>query len=195
MKSNRLTKAMSFMLAIMLCLWCIPLSAFATEVEDNIPEIQTIEEAGITREEAIEVLGLSHEEAQDVKFYALRSTNQLVLNSGDTHKFPTFTFTSYNVGSYFTVNANKIMYGVIWEIKDGQPAATLEVKLYPYGEPCAYTAFIRSEMDGGDKRYTTKSEWINAYNGVDYHFVYEAKAWTGDDRPVTSSVTMVIGVV
>lgn len=195
MKSKRLTKGMSFALAIMFCFLLLPFPVLAAETENDIPEIQTIEEAGISREEAIEVLGLSHEEAQDVEFYALRSTNQLILNSGDGYKFPTFTFTSYNVGSYFTVNANKIMYGVIWEIASNQPAATLEVKLYPYGEPCAYTAYINSGNSEGDKRLTTKSNWIDAYNGVDYHFIYEAKAWTGDDRSVTSSVTMVIAVV
>lgn len=195
MKSKSFTKITSFMLALMFCFLLVPFSAFAAEVENDSLKIQTIEEAGVSREEAIEVLGLTDEEAQNIKFYALRSTEQLTFNSGDFYEFPTFTFTDYNVGSYFTVNADKIMYGVIWELEDGQPAATLEVKLYPYGEPCAYSAFIRTTMDGGDKRLTTKSEWIDAYNGVDYHFIYDANAWTGDPRSVTSSVTMVIAVV
>ena len=195
MQSKNMKKFVSFMLAIVMCMISTALPVFAAEEKSRNSEIQPIEELGISREEVIEALDLTEEEAEKAQFYAVNGARQRTFNSGDTYKFPTFTFTDYNVGSYFTVNANKIMYGVIWEIGADQPAAKLSVKLYPYREPCAYTAGINTTNEDGAKRLTTKSSWIAAYKGVDYHFVYEARAWEGDTRSVTSSVTMVIAVL
>lgn len=197
MKSNRFGKVISFMLALILCFSCLSFSALAADLkeENNSPEFQTIEEAGITREEAMEVLKLTPEEAKGVNFYALTNTNQLVFESGDAYTFPRFTFTDYNIGQYFTVNANQLMFGVIWELPSDQPAATLNVDLYPYDEPSAYNIYLSTPSAGSeDKRLTARSEWIDTYYGVDYHFVYEADAWAWDPRSVTSSVTVVIGL-
>lgn len=200
MKSKRKTKVISILLALVMCISMFSSSAFAVEeiptVDSTSLNVQSIEEAGISREEAIEILGLTPEEAKSITFYALRSSDQLTLNSGDVHTFDKFTFTDYNIGSYFTVNANKLVYSVIWELPSGQPPATLDVDLYPFGESRAYHIHLTSSMYTEDNSVmSSRSEWIDTYYGVDYHFIYTADAWEWDLRPVTSSVTMIVGVV
>lgn len=199
MMHKQFVKILSLFFIFVLCASVFTCSAFAaasSESEEPMMEVESLEDAGISRETAMEVLGLTPQEAENMNFYALKSPRQLSFQSGDTYAFPKFTFTDDNIGSYFTVNANKLIYGVIWEVPSNQPAATIDVELYPYGQPRAYNIHLTTNLDAeGNQRITGKSDWINTYYGVDYHFIYKADAWEWDDRPVTSSVTMVIGVV
>lgn len=198
MKIKRLFNPLSLLLSLVMC-FSLSSYAFAAEPspsESDVPvQLQSIEEVGISREEAMEALGLTAEEAKDVDFYAVQSQDQLVLNSGDAHTFDKFTFTDYNVGSYFTVNANQLKYGIIWELDASQHAATLRVSLEPYGEDPADSILITTGNESGYRRYTRQSDWISTYYGVDYHFIYESDAWAWDPASITSSVTMVVGVV
>ena len=198
MKNKRVFKFWSILLSMVMCFSTYTCSAFAAEnlsEETSSVEVQNIEEAGISRQKALEVLGLTAEEAEGVDFYALTSSNQRVFESGDVYTFPTFTFTNNNIGSYFTVNATKLIYGIVWQVPADQPAATLDVELYPSGEPRAYNIHLSTTSDRvGTQVLRDSSGWINTYYGVDYHFVYKAAAWYGDPRSVTSSVTVIIGV-
>ena len=188
------------MLALTFCFSCLSFSALAADVkeENNDLEFQTIEEAGITREEAAEALGLTPEEAKNVDFYAVTDADHLVLNSGDTHAFNRFTFTDSNTGSNFTVRANQLKFGVIWELPASEPEAILDIGLCTYQNSRVYTLRKNSlaVSSSGDKRLTAQSDWIyDITYGIDYHFVYRLEniEWTGES--ITSSITMVVGVV
>lgn len=201
MKNKRLLKNWSKLLALVICMFIFPSSAFASEpLLTEKEQVKNLEEVGISREEACKLLDLSIEEAKDVKFYVLNADDHLVIDANDPdnnpYKFPSFTFTDDNVGNYFTVNGDKLMYAVVWNISDDQPAATLDVELYPYGEERAYNLHLTTDLEAvGDQEIYAKSPWIDTYYGVDYHFIYTADAWAWDPRSVRSTVTMIVGVV
>lgn len=200
MKNKRSLKLWGMLLVLAMCFSIFPCSAFAAETSsaENVSvQVQSIEDAGISRETAMEVLGLSAEEAKNMDFYAIKSPRQLTFNSGDTYTFPKFTFTGDNIGSYFTVNATKLKYGAIWEIPSSQPACAIDIYLYPYGGGYDYKLRLTSFMDSstGNKRVTGQSDWIDTVYGLDYHFSYQTEDSTWGGKEITSSVTMVIGVV
>lgn len=201
MKSKRSLKLWSMLLALAMCLSIFPCSAFAAETsssEQVSAKVQSIEDAGISRETAMEVLGLTAEEAKDVDYYVISPMSHVSIGSGEVHEFPKFSFTGDNVGSYFTVNGSKLKVAMIWHplFSDSVPGI-FRAYLYPYGStnPIHQTFFTTErEPNGANNTWLSQSEWLNVTRGLDYHFIYSC--WRPDiSVQLRCEVTVIVGVV
>lgn len=194
-KTSWLRRIFAFALALGMCFSMQAIPAHAAETVENDMNVMTIEEAGFTREEALEILGMTEEEAKEVNFYAVRAINQVALSPGDVWTPNAFSFTGENTGSYFTVNANKIKFGVVWEPASKTQATQTRIYLWPYGSNVAAgQMYFESSMIGSNGKASKTSDWINATYGLDYHFLYDCYYIGSAAQQATCTITLVVGV-
>lgn len=180
MKANRALKIWSILLAMVMCFTVTTTSAYAAEttpsVESDTLNVKSIDEAGISRDEALQWLGLTEDEAQGVQLYALDATNQVTINSGETHRFPTFTFTGENGGSYFTVNGDRMKVTMRWfpRFSDSTPGH-FRALIWPYGSITPINqVFITTEWEpnAGSNVWSNSTDWFDVTKGLDYRITY-----------------------
>ena len=201
MISTRLSKVLCLILTFVSCLCAFPLSTLAVDdtptVESNTLDVQSIEEAGVSKEEAMQVLDVSKDEAQDMEFYLITipaSSDHISIGSGDTHTFPKFSFSGENGGSYFTVNGNQMKYGVKWW-PNSNSAAYLRIHLYKYGHPSYINTMYLTSIGNIGNVQSKQSDWISTTKGLDYRFVYNSCYEDGYATPARCSVQIFVGVV
>lgn len=144
-------------------------------------KLQPIEDTKYTKSDAIKTLGLTQEEAQKSKFYVLTLQNpstsskidisqmaQVTIPVNTTFSWAPFTFYEENGGSYWTVQANKIKWGVFsfHGTYDSDYDLRLGVYLYSYG---VSSDISHAWMQNGN---TYLSDWIPVTWGHDYRFHY-----------------------
>ena len=151
-----------------------------------------IEKTGITRENAIKILGVNEEEAKQMSFYVVDAEpakSGIGISPGETHVFPTFTFTGTNIGSYWTCKGTKLTWAAIHH-SAADENTYIAIFLYGYGrenpnnifEGC--TGHVLS-LRAGDSY--NSGVFVSSPKDYDYHFVY----YGGNQ----SKVTMIVGVL
>ena len=201
MINNRLSRGLSLLLTLVLCLCAFPLSTLAVDntpsIESNTLDVQSIEEAGVSKEKAMQVLDVSKDEAQDMECYLITiptASDHVSIGSEDTHTFPKFSFSGENGGSYFTVNGNQMKYAVVWW-PNSNSAAYLRIHLYKYGYPTYISTMYLTSIGNIGNVQSKQSDWISTTKGLDYRFVYKSCYEDGSATPARCSVQMLVGVV
>jgi len=197
-------KSLLALLAVIMVISAMPSMAFAEEIpEDAESDIKliTIEEAGVSLEEALKTFGMSKEEAQaeGVDFFVMPLDNPLKINNG-LNDLGTFTFTDYNVGSYRTCNCNKVKIAIQYKPFDGeggQGCQALAVQFEQYGGKVFWDAWYNvalpsaTELSNGFFSFPS-SDWINVNRNVDYRFIYELRGLGCYEPHYTASVRVLV---
>lgn len=164
--------------------------------ENSFSGIEPIQSVGISRQEAIDVLGLTAEEAKDVTFYAASINPNQPFDSGY------FTFTGRNIGSYRTLNGNKLLYAIMWKPLTSDGSQAFQAYLRPYGSSIpiskVYMSLATTSTGGPNNEYKVyQSDWLNITNGLDYHFIYDSYIGAGSSQIVDApcSIRVIMGVV
>lgn len=156
-------------------------SVYAAEPSEN-SNVLTIEEAGISREEAIEMFDLTEEEAERANFYVLEDGDTVsgiqplsAIDSNNPYDSNYFSFSGSNTGSYRTMNGNKMKFRMLWKPNPGDGSEACQVYLHPYGQSYKwqYLFTLASPICSSDSSYRDiTSDWINIIYGLDYNFIY-----------------------
>ena len=187
--------ALTLIMCLCFTMQVVPVSA--AEPAENDISVMSIEDAGITREEALECLDVTEKEAQDMKLYAITATNHVTLSRGETWTPSAFTFKGENVGSYFTVNASKLKFGAVWQpTGNGGYAVETRILLFAYNSSIAkgQLFFSSEDLDSNGKASQT-SDWISTTYGLDYMFKYDCYFTGSAAKQGKCTITMVVGVV
>lgn len=191
----------SFIAMILSFMMISPVSVFAAEPVDE-SEL-ALRAAGVTREEAVAMFDLTEEEAEHATFYYVDDSPSSIQTRGvvdvnNPWNPSAFHFTGRNVGSYQTMNGNKLKFRMLWKPDAGDGSEFCWVYLYPYGQNYVYSYLftLASPVYASDSSYRDfTSSWINITYGLDYHFIYESKTGHGEMYPRDYGCTMKVLVV
>lgn len=190
----------SFVTMVLSFMLISPVSVFASE-SVNESDI-ALQAAGISREEAIAMFNLTDEEAENATFYYIDDSPSSVKTQAVTPNNPwdppAFHFSGHNVGSYQTMNGNRLQYRMLWKPDSGDGSQFCNVYLYPYGQNYVDRILftLASPVYGSDSSYRDiSSGWINITYGLDYHFVYDSLSGHGSMYPTDHGCTMKVLVV
>ena len=188
-----LSKVIASILSLSL-LTSVPVFACESTDESEL----ALQAAGVSREEAIEMFDLTEEEAENVKFYCMDSSPSSIQSRGvidvnNPWNPAAFHFTGRNVGSYQTMNGNKLKFRMLWKPDAGDGSQFCDVYLYPYGGSYVYRYLftLASPIYSGDSSYRDfTSSWIDITYGLDYHFIYDSQTGHGSMYPTDYGCTM-----
>ena len=166
--------------------------------------IMTLDEAGISREDAIEALGLTAEEAKQAEFYVLDDPTSItvseVIDIDHPYDSGYFSFTGRNIGAYRTINGRYMRFTLLWNPYPGDGSEACQVYLYPYDQLAIwqYLFTLASPVSTIDSNYRqVTSEWLDVTYGLDYHFIYDSYTNHGGGYTIEHRCTMrvIIAVV
>lgn len=207
---KKFKRIQALFLAIVLVVSSMSMSAFAAEVEDTNADSATtnssfvpLSETEYSRDDAIRIMGMTEEEAEGVEFFLVdaepissdessQSARGVVINPGQTHNFPSFSFTSKNVGSYWTCKGTQLRWTAVHNTCTPYDINHyVTIFLYAYGDEdpndvMACHSYMDFLMVGETRSYG----FMSAVKGLDYHFVYYCPGG-GQYR---STVTMMVAV-
>lgn len=206
---KKFKRIQALILAVVLVLSTMSMSAYATEVEETSKEDTTnssfvpLSETQYSREDAIKMMGMTEEEAEGVEFFLVdaepmniedvgNSARGTTINPGATHTFPTFSFSSYNVGAYWTCNGNQLRWIAVHNTCTPYDINHyVEIFLYAYGQEDPNDVMnCHSHMNFLMVGETRNSGFLSATKGLDYHFVY----YCPGGGEYTSTITMMVAV-
>lgn len=200
-RSMKKTASLFIILAIMLLILS-PTSVLASEsspiINTNIT-VQPIEETEFTKETAIKSLNLTPEEAAKSDIYVVTipldadstmGTLQYTIPANVTFNWTPFTFYQYNGGSYWTVNANYIKWGIASFTTPDDPN-NYDLRLGVYLKSYGQEAPVDQVWIHSGETYFSPS-WIPVTWGHDYRFLYYCSYLTDPRIYGTATVQMYV---
>ena len=157
--------------------------SFAAEPSSS-SDFLTLEEAGMSREEAIEMFDLTDEEATKSTFYVIddsmfSSDIQTFSTIDPTHPYDSgyFSFFGSNTGLYRTFKGAKMKFRMIWKPDPGDGSEACHVYLKPFGQQAIWQHLftLASPVASDEPGFrTVTTSWINIIDGLDYNFIYHS---------------------